>query len=278
MSAKIEIEKFIGQRYDDNPCRLSDSQNVLNDAVRLVNRHKDLKQFFTNTNFDADLLHRHYAKKGRDFGYIEGANVALRLLKQDSFRFLKLKGYIKAAQDYLHSDGTNPLVYQSGMNLNLQIAPERAAKIEENIPYNIPVLIVVIVALGFAFRDMCPHLSPLWPYEFMRIRPAIFNILGFNENKLAVIKNSIPNFEQKYLEASGQKSTEVLKQLADGYPACYFTIKSLEDLVETNLDYFDQDFVLGEIISYPGDSRAKKSKNPCEVEAVVTHLLDETTH
>lgn len=249
--------------YWGNPRRFSDDFDPQKDVVTLSNRPTLISSFFTETVFFKAGWHRDFAKRTDKFFYVEGSGAALRLFERSTARFLKEQGVIDTALMLPELIRGGVWAKQSGVAQDNTISANkislgRAGEIQDGVALNFQVAVVFFIAIELALKESSIGISQYWPYEYMRIRPAVYNIKQFNEEKLKSLRSQITNFNVLAMAECEQDSAEFLDELSMGCTATYKTVFLLQSFI--NRVAKNEALKVQEIVSGLGVKRLKKQK------------------
>lgn len=249
--------------FDDNPRQASSNFDPRDDAVTVNVRPESYFQLLTESRFARPGWHSYAAQKGDAFFYVEDLAIPMQLFSVTSLRFLKDRGYVDQARelDILREGGAYSRM--SGVKLFNNLSPTRVGAAAPNIPLHFHVAVTVIVALELAIREEIPEMSPFWPYEYLRIRPAIYSIRQFTTKKLCTLRAKIENFDDRATAACHQHSSDFLDELAGGYPVTFRTAKLLKNFIDS-IARSDDLAVQG--VVYELQRGMHKPKHPCASE------------
>lgn len=231
-----------------NPRLLSSPVDPYSDPVRSIARPHDYRAFLSETDFAERAWNTSF---GADrFFYLTGVTDAMRLLKQNSGSFLKIRGYLDAVL------GDHDLARwsdQSGVRLEQPIKRERANEITVPKPTYFYKCVECLVAFELAFADQLKgKMSPYWVYDYMRVVPAVYNLRKFNNEKLALLRREYEGFDRLALNAMRQHNEELLDDLSNGKTVTRPTAFRLKHFIDTYCTAAEEHTV-GEIRSRPGN-------------------------
>lgn len=232
---------------DQNPRRTSDDADPRNDEVIANSRPGDFKELLSHTDFAVPGWQAHFT--GNRFFYLEGVGAALRLFQTDSAAFLKNEGYMDEAvlQPELQEDWS----IQSGVNLTPRVSLPRTRNIKDLAPTHFQKSVACMVAIELALEDKVRGISPFWVYDYMRIKPAVYNIRKFGKDKLELLRNDYQGFDDDVVEAAGQNHAQLLDDLATGKSVTYPTAARIKQYLDENCAESDE-HVVAEIRHAPG--------------------------
>lgn len=115
----------------------------------------------------------------------------------------------------------------------------------------------MLVAIEAALRDKQEKVDPMAVYEHMRIQPACYNIDNFNQSTLESLRNEVPDFNWKALDAIDQNHVELLEDLAKGSTVTKETAETLKRFVD---DLSETTILLGEVRFQSGRRALGKKK------------------
>lgn len=253
------------EQLDENPRRLSQELDARNDTVSLKSRPKALTEILVESRFLRPGWHVYFATKGDKFFYLEDLPRAMSLFSVSSMRFLKVRDYIdQAAETSLLKDG-GIFNRQSGVVLSGQLSPMRVGESHAGAAIPFHLAVTIFVALEIAIREEIPDLSPYWPYEYLRIRPAVYLIREFNPDKLASLRANFPDFDSQAVKLTRQDSPKFLDELAAGSPVTYRTAKTLKGFIDDKSADQLELSVQGIVYELPNKGKKVKEANLSEI-------------
>lgn len=263
MVGKVESSGGGSSRWvDENPRLQSGLLGALNDRVETIARPKSIYQLFTENNFAIPGWQNNFAKRTDKYLYIEGVGVALRIFQHDSARFLKEERFFDEAIKQAELKREGSWSCQSGVTLDKPVSLIRAGEIEAGTPHNLQVLIVFIMALELALEEYSIGISKYWVYDYIRLRPAVYNIKQFYPNKLKKLRDRFRHFDECAIAYCRQDSADFLDELSKGCTATYKTVFLLKEYIDKVAD--NDDLKVQEIVSEPqlrGAVQSKACKN-----------------
>lgn len=243
------FERAMPNFQSDNPRRKSDLLNPVLDMVEAKIRPESYRSILSDYDF-ADRAWNMVFGEGRFF-YLLGIDDAMRLLQENSTGFLKSNGYL---DEVIHHNLLRTWSDQSGIPLDKPISLVRARELSANRPDFFYKCCESLVAFELAFQNserLAGRVSEYWVYDYMRVVPAVYNIRGFNSEKLRQLRSRVDDFDRKALEACKQTDSALLDDLANG--------KTVTRSTALQLKYFVDNFCvpvdgqeLGEVRSRPG--------------------------
>lgn len=233
---------------DQNPRASSNANDPWQDTVRSVRRPERFQDLLTDSDFATPGWSTYFASER--FFYLDGVGAALRLFRSDSAAFLKSEGFIDQAIE--EPEVVDDWSRQSGVELAVPVSLPRTREIKEAKPTHFQKCVVCIVAFELAIRKRLGNISPFWVYDYMRIKPAVYNIRKFNQEKLELLRKSYSSFDSRVLAAARQDHTDLLVDLANGKTVTLSTATNIKNFLDANCRE-DESHYVEEIRAFPGN-------------------------
>ncbi len=193
--------------------------------------------------------------------YVDGIVAFMRLLKVTQIVFLKDDGHIGKAVATVKHD--TEWIDQANLRWAEDVAANQLRRVQQRMAVSFTKAVYTIVACEHAIAS---HgiASYLWPYQYMRIVPAVYNIDKLNKETLAGLLNK-PNARANLEHIAGTSYAELLKELVDG--SCT-TAKTAHELAS----FFGQhpDLGIGPVRFKPGRRRLGR-RDASAIEEVEIH-------
>lgn len=197
----------------------------------------------------------------RPLYYVDGIIAFMRLLRVTQIVFLKDDRYLDKAMKTVEHDTD----WRNQVNLRWSedVAANQLRRIQQRRAVSFTKAVYTIVACEHAIESS-GITSPLWPYQYMRIIPAVYNIDKLNKETLTALLAK-PNARANLESIAGANSLDILKEVIEG--GC-ITAKTAHELSA----FFSHhpDVGIGGVRFKPGKKRLGK-KNACTTEEVEIH-------
>ena len=235
---------------EEQPRLRSSPLDPASDPVHAAERPLDYRDFLSVRDFADQPWNTCFG--GDRFFYLTGVTDAMRLLQEQSATFLKLRGHLDAI---LKEEDLDRWAMQSGVPLDQPIKRERAGEIANLKPTYFYKCVECLVAFEHAFENsdrLKGKVSKYWVYDYMRVVPAVYNIRGFNVEKLKTLRREYSDFDRLALDATHQTEEGLLDALADGGTVTRPTAMRLKHFIDTHCTASDEHAV-GIVRNRPGN-------------------------